>query len=105
MKAKTKIYYIGERYMPYLNHPNFGKHYLDEDDMSFTLPTPYANILLEKNPSMFSKKRDNFAWYEEKFKGQGGFAKLTKYAKSRGLDVKDKKKEDLIKELLELDKK
>ncbi len=106
MGFKKKIYYSGKNYLPYLEHPAFGKFPLNEDDMSFVVPKPYAEILLKASPTLFSYKRDNRQYYEDQFKGSGGFAKLTKYAKQRGLDVKTlKTKEDLINALVELDKK
>ena len=60
---------------------------------------------MKNNPTMFSFTRSNKDFYEGIASKPGGFAKLTKYAKERGVDVKGKKKEELIEELLKQDEK
>ena len=85
MAEKTKkIWYIGKRYMPKLEHPRFGKFMLN-DDGSFDVPFEYADDLLVNTPKMFAPKRP--------MKKEGAFTgaeysnmsyeQLQKYAMSR----------------------
>lgn len=104
MDLNVKIFYTSTRYLPHLEHPKFGKFPYDENESCFIVPRPYAEELVKVSPGMFALERSNIEHYAQMSSGKGGFAKITKYAKGRGVDVKGLKKEEIIEALLKLDK-
>ena len=100
MKTKT-IYYIGKRYLTFLETPKFGR--IDfEDNGRVELPEPYANHVLENSPLLFTDKAPKS---DKKLPGDDyrkmEWASLKKYAAER--NVTEKKKDKIIAELVKLD--
>jgi len=82
VKLETKVYYHGDRYIPFLEHPRYGKFPLKEDNNKrfFVVPTPYAKNLLEKSPTIFSAEANSSNAYES-----ATLENLKDLAKERGL--------------------
>lgn len=92
--SKTKLFYSGERYLPVLEHPAYGQFFFDEKESSFTLPTPYAQILLDASPNLFSKEQTKGLELQDM-----EYKDLLKLAEEKGYDTAEnsRKKADLVK--------
>lgn len=94
---RVKLYYSGERDMPVLDHPHYGVYDFEEKDSSFTVPKPYADLLLKASPNLFSVKKTAKQGYDGM-----GYNELLKAAEAKGYDVKtqSRKKADVLEFLL-----
>ena len=99
-----KLYYTGNRYMPELSHPRFGKFEL-HDEGYFEVPREYAERILLNTPAMFSakaskKKKGAFTGAEY---SNMSYGELQDYAKTRNVKAIAVKKSDIVKALVSLD--
>ncbi|MGR3218213.1 MAG: hypothetical protein ACUZ8H_00155 [Candidatus Anammoxibacter sp.] len=99
----TRVYYIGSRFLPFLEHQRYGKFPLNSDgDVQYfdKLPTQYAKVLVENTPAMFSLEKANVSGYDDY-----EVENLKEYAKKRGLNFHPSLGRDkLVAKLIALDK-
>jgi hypothetical protein len=102
----VKIYLIGDRYLPELNHPRFGKFQL-EDEGCFQVPRVYADRLLMNSPKVFSlkaSKKKEGAFTGAEYSNMS-YKELQDYAKSREVPKYiGVPKADIVRTLINMDK-
>jgi len=104
VNLKTRVYYSGTRYLPFLEHSKWGTFPLKENKgVQFFdgLPTLYAKKLVEGTPAMFSLSKEVMTSYDSY-----DLENLKKYATDRGLKFHPATgKDKLIAKLIAADKK
>ena len=103
MEQVKSLFYVGKKYRPVIEHPKFGKHYIDLSTGEVKLPKEYADILLSVSPKLFKDippKGVKVAGVDYESMKWG---ELLRYAEDRGVNCAGKKKANIINDLLKLD--
>lgn len=98
-----KVYLVGPRYIPIIQHPRYGKFPVNPDTGEATLPTPYANHLVDVSPNLFTFKKPETKVSNASDYDDLPYKKLQAYAKQRGVKAAGVKREAIIAALVNQD--